>query len=129
MSWTAPRPNVASNPIESVTCCDQSYSSMLNVIGLIFFPSRKAFSPLWLNFPSRMYMHISISLWGWQVNPLLGCTRSSFKTRKTPNPVFARLLYSAKEKWNLDLSQFLFVHFGFDSLAGLSNQDGLGSLT
>ena len=70
-----------------------------------------------------------MSLWGWPLNPLLGCTRSSFNTRKTPNPVLARLLYSAKEKWNLDLSQLPLVHLGFASLLGLLNHDGLGSLT
>jgi hypothetical protein len=63
------------------------------------------------------------------VLPLDGCTKSSLKTRTTPNPILRGFMYSAKEKWNLDFSQFLLVQFGFfESFSLFPNIYGSGSI-
>ena len=103
MNCTAPRPRVSLVPVES-WCVKR---------------------------PSTMYVTISMFAWPCSPNPRFGMTRSSFITRRTPKDAFLWLLYSAKEKWNRDLSQFALLHprFSPPGFGGFPKRCGGGSLT
>ena len=109
--------------------CRTPFPAVMNWIAPLVSVSDAPVESLCVSEPSTTYVQISMLAWPCSPKPRFGITRSSFITRRTPKESFLLLEYSAKEKWNRDVSQL-----GADQpllspvgLEGLPNHDGSGS--